>query len=351
MVAQYDFTFGGTGISSISRLPITAPTRPAPITPSPVVPLTRNPVGTPPPAPAPRLTPNPNLLDGDWFTRMPATTGQRAPAPPPVPVSQASLNAQAARYAGQVVAAPPGQTVPAVVPSPAPAPLGVTAPTPLHPDYPWSTQSTILAGGQGVIPGKASGERTPTPDDPTPTPKPRPTGGTSGDKPSGKPGDELGEGSPDDPVNDYLEEGVALSAEMLGALAARRSAADQMLQQAMQREIDETKRLNLAAETARTQLTREFKNLTQDLMGMLGGRGLARSPLVAGRGLRRISEQREERFGAVSQTLSDEISALQEMVQAAENAHKAELARIAQDEAMAMTPVGGLLPAAGGFGG
>jgi hypothetical protein len=149
----------------------------------------------------------------------------------------------------------------------------------------------------------------------------------------------------------YSTEGLALSAEFFGALAARRRAADEQLQMALEREQTQTQRLNLAATTAREQTTREFRNLSEDLMQMLGGRGLARAPRFAGRGARRLQTVKDEKFGQISQTLSDEISALQEMVQMAQNARNTELARISQEEALAKTQVAGLLPAAAAFGG
>ena len=155
----------------------------------------------------------------------------------------------------------------------------------------------------------------------------------------------------DEKPGKYSDEGLALSAEFFGALAARRRAADEALQMSMEQEKTQTERLNLAATTARTQLTREFRNLSEDMMRMLAGRGTARAPMVAGRGARRLQTAKDERFGQISQTLADEVSALGQMVQMAESAQRAELARIAQDEALAKTQPAGLLPASAAFGG
>ena len=152
-------------------------------------------------------------------------------------------------------------------------------------------------------------------------------------------------------VEKYSDEGLALSAEFFGALAARRQAADEALQLAIEQEKTQTDRLNLAATTARTQTTQEFRNLSEDMMRMLAGRGTARAPMTAGRGARRFQTAKDEKFGQISQTLADEISALGQMVQLAQNAHSAELARIAQEEALARTQVGGLLPASAAVGG
>jgi hypothetical protein len=149
----------------------------------------------------------------------------------------------------------------------------------------------------------------------------------------------------------YSEQGAALTAELLGSLAARRRAADEELQFAMEREKTQSERLKLAATTAREQTTREFRTISEDMMRMLAGRGTARSPMVAGRGARRLQMQKDERFGRISQTLADEISALQEMVQMAERLRAQEISRISQEEALARTAPQLLLPAAAAFGG
>ena len=150
----------------------------------------------------------------------------------------------------------------------------------------------------------------------------------------------------DDKPNDYSEEGSALSAEVFGALAQRRRTVDEQLQKAMEQERFQTQRLQLAAQTARTQVAREFRNLAEDLQMKLGGRGLATDPRFAGRGRRRLQMQQDEKFGEISQTLSDEISALQEMVQTVSDARDREMAKIAQDEALARTMPAALFPAA-----
>lgn len=168
-------------------------------------------------------------------------------------------------------------------------------------------------------------------------------GGGDGDSDGG----EGGGGSDSLPEPDkYSEEGSALSAEVFGALAERRRTIDEQLQRAMEQERFQTQRLQLAAQTARTQVAREFRNLAEDLQMKLGGRGLATDPRFAGRGRRRLQMQESEKFGEISQTLSDEISALQEMVQTVSDARDREMAKIAQDEALARTMPSALLPAA-----
>ena len=161
------------------------------------------------------------------------------------------------------------------------------------------------------------------------------------DKPKPLPDDK-----PDDKPDGYSEEGSALSAEVFGALAERRRTVDEQLQKSMEQERFQTQRLQLAAQTARTQVAQEFRSLAEDLQMKLGGRGLATDPRFAGRGRRRLQMQQDKKFGEISQTLSDEISALQEMVQTVSDARDREMAKIAQDEALARTMPAALLPAA-----
>lgn len=217
----------------------------------------------------------------------------------------------------------------------------VSTPGAMIADYPWSTLSTILGGGQGVIPFRATaGDTDTTPSDGEGTPREViPKGGDSERT------------RRDEQPGDYSDEGAALTAELFGQLAARRRAADEELQFAMEREKTQAERLQLAAQTARTQVTREFRTLTEDMMRMLAGRGTARAPMVAGRGARRLQMQKDERFGQISQTLADEISALQEMVQLAERARNQTIAQISQEEALLRTAPQLLLPSAAAFGG
>jgi hypothetical protein len=235
-------------------------------------------------------------------------------------------------FAGQrLAAALPGNKPPAPIVGPTPANLFTFQSQKSAGEGPGLPQGSYTDGRVTYIPqpsdGDGSGGGRPTPPSPLP--------------PSGK------ENKPEK----YSDEGLALSAEFFGALAARRRAADEALQMAMEQEKTQTERLNLAATTARTQVTREFRNLSEDMMRMLAGRGTARAPIAAGRGARRLQTAKDERFGQISQTLADEISALGQMVQMAESAQRAELARIAQDEALARTQPAGLLPAAAAFGG
>jgi hypothetical protein len=275
-------------------------------------------------------------LDLSAISRMPNFSGRQAgpPAPyvPPPPARPGGTGPTASERAAQVIQERES----------AAAGLNrVTSLGTVNADYPWSSLSTIVSGGQGVIPFRATaGDTDTTPSDGEGTPrKVVPKGGDSeGTRRDEKPGD-------------YSDEGAALTAELFGQLAARRRAADEELQFAMEREKTQAERLQLAATTARTQVTREFRTLTEDMMRMLAGRGTARAPMVAGRGARRLQMQKDERFGQISQTLADEISALQEMVQLAERARSQTIAQISQEEALLRTAPQLLLPSAAAFGG
>ena len=317
----------------IGGLPTSAPTaQPRDLRDTSVVPLTRVPT-TPPPPVTSVLPLTTNASIDSWARNAPIANVGPAPGPndprtvrpaqaplaAPAPVSQRSLDAQAARYSAMAMATPSNAFFDIV-------------------DDAVARQQNAAAGAAraaALAPYGLDVDVTP-PGGPTDT---RPTDkGPTDTRKDEKPGT-------------YSDEGAALTAELMGALAARRRAADEELQLAMERERTQTARLQLAATTAREQTTREFRNLSEDMMRMLAGRGTARAPMVAGRGARRLQMQKDERFGQISQTLADEISALQEMVQMAERARNNEIARISQDEALARTAPQLLLPASGAFGG
>lgn len=234
-----------------------------------------------------------------------------------------SNQASAARWSGMAAAAAPRTPASASIPQEPFDPLS----------YDWSTEGGgSRASGVDVEALRAASLG---------------AGDTSGLGAGGE-GDDGGGGGSDSPgkPGEYSSEGSALSAEVFGALAERRRTVDEQLQRAMEQERFQTQRLQLAAQTARTQVAKEFRNLAEDLQMKLGGRGLATDPRFAGRGRRRLQMQESEKFGEISQTLADEISALQEMVQTVSDARDREMAKIAQDEALARTMPASLLPAA-----
>lgn len=202
---------------------------------------------------------------------------------------------------------------------------------------PYSPQQAlaVLGGGLGPFAGGQPGPRRGSggEEDAEPEPKPKPKSDDSSDTPP------------------YPPEGAALSAEVFGALAERRRLADEALQKAIATEEYQTNRLKLAAEVAKQQTVRQFRVTSEQIQMKLGGRGLATDPRFSGRARRDLEMQKSERFGQISQTLADEISSLQEMVQAAETARDRELAKIAQEEALYRTNPSALIPAAAAYTG
>ena len=198
---------------------------------------------------------------------------------------------------------------------------------------PYSPQQrlAVLGGGLGPFAGNQPGER-------------RGSGGGEDAEPKPKKDD-----SSNTPP--YPPEGAALSAEVFGALAERRRLADEALQKAIATEEYQKNRLKLAAEVAKQQTVRQFRVTAEEIQMKLGGRGLATDPRFSGRARRDLEMQKSERFGQISQTLADEISSLQEMVQAAETARDRELAKIAQEEALYRTNPSALIPAAAAYTG
>jgi hypothetical protein len=87
-----------------------------------------------------------------------------------------------------------------------------------------------------------------------------------------------------------------------------------------------------------------------DFMREVAGRGLARSPMIAGRGVRRTGEDLRLTYGEIDTKLSTEIAALQDLVSQAELARSEEIASISQDEANMRADLERLLPAANMYG-
>lgn len=179
-----------------------------------------------------------------------------------------------------------------------------------------------LAGAPPVMPAGPAGRPTPTP---KPTPKPTPDGALdgSGTDPSKNYGD----------PPKYPTEPRPLNAEELAALADRRLAIDNAYKEALaQKEQGEgaTRARGLAE---RQLIDRDFKRSSQDFMSAMASRGLARSPMFAGKGMRQMQQDRESNYGQVEDRVSSEISALEEMVNKARIERDMELARISQDEA------------------
>lgn len=177
---------------------------------------------------------------------------------------------------------------------------------------------------------------------PTPAPAPAPTPGpTPKPKPTPKPTpDGNTTGLSTDPAKsygtppEYPTDPAPLNAEQLQALADRRLAIDNAYKEALaQKERGEG--ASRAAGLAQRQLAdRDFKRSSRDFMSAMASRGLARSPMFAGKGMRDMQQDRESRYGEIEEGVSAQISALEEMVNKARIERDMEIARISQDEAL-----------------
>jgi len=137
----------------------------------------------------------------------------------------------------------------------------------------------------------------------------------------------------------------SLSAEQLGQLSERRRLIDERLKQA---EAESERRRTLveaSATRSRQSAERQSQRSIQDFMREAGGRGLARSPMVAGRRVRRSGEDLRLEYGEIDTQLSTEIAALQDMVSRAENERNIGMAQIEQDRVNMQADLDRLFPA------
>lgn len=176
----------------------------------------------------------------------------------------------------------------------------------------------------------------------------------SGGKPTGKPpvynnpDPETFKAGPDpDPYPTVLP---SLSAAQLGELSQRRSVADQRLKQAEADRGRGTTLLEASAIRARQSAERDSRRSIEDFMRQSAGRGLARSPMVAGRQQRREGEDLRLAHGEIDTRLSTEIATLQDMVSKATDARNQEIAFIKQDKVNMRTDLERLFPASGMYG-
>lgn len=141
----------------------------------------------------------------------------------------------------------------------------------------------------------------------------------------------------------------SLSAEQLGQLAERRRLADERLKRAEAESERRRGLLDASALRAREDAERISRRSLQDFMREAGGRGLARSPMVAGRQVRRTGEDLRLAYGEIDTRLSTEISALQDLVARAAEERDMAIAQIEQERVNMQADLDRLFPAAGMF--
>ena len=138
----------------------------------------------------------------------------------------------------------------------------------------------------------------------------------------------------------------SLSAAQLGQLAERRRLADERLKQAKARSERNQGLLEASSERARQEADRTSRRSLEDFMREAGGKGLARSPMVAGREVRREGEDLRLKHGEIDTRLSTEIIALQDMVAEAANERNQTIAGIEQQRVDMQADLERLFPAA-----
>lgn len=132
----------------------------------------------------------------------------------------------------------------------------------------------------------------------------------------------------------YSNKAKPLSAETILALGQKRLNADQMYQFAKERETSGTSRFRASFEAGKAMLNREMKSASDKLARQLAGRGLARSPMIAGRGQVEIGKKFDDQIGQMQLTLGNEIEALKIATEEARLERERILADIELEEAL-----------------
>lgn len=139
--------------------------------------------------------------------------------------------------------------------------------------------------------------------------------------------------SSNEPV--YSRVAKPLSADLVSAFGQRRLAADKAYQNALAQEESGIGRFKASFEASKQRLTEEGDRASQRLARQLAGRGLARSPMVRGRGEREMGQVMDSQLGEMKFNLATEIEGLKQASEMArierENVH----AQLAMEEAMA----------------
>lgn len=137
----------------------------------------------------------------------------------------------------------------------------------------------------------------------------------------------------------------SLSSAQLGALAERRRLVDERLKSAQALKARDEQLLQASALRQRQGADRTSKRNIRSFMTEAAGRGLARSPMIAGRRLRTEGEDLGLKYGEIDTRLSTEIMALQDLVARASEERSMELARIEQDKVNMQANLESMFPA------
>lgn len=133
----------------------------------------------------------------------------------------------------------------------------------------------------------------------------------------------------------YSRVAKPLSADILQAFGQRRLAADQAYQNALAQEESGIGRFRASFNAAKERLDNEYEKASERLARSLAGRGLARSPMLRGRGERELGQNRADQLGEMQFDLTTEIEGLKQASEQARIQRELILAQIEQDEALA----------------
>jgi hypothetical protein len=125
--------------------------------------------------------------------------------------------------------------------------------------------------------------------------------------------------------------------------------ADMRLKQAETEAKRRKELLEASSVRAREEANRTKTRNLQDFMREAGGKGLARSPMVAGRQVRREGEDLRLKYGEIDTRLSTEIAALQDLVSKAADERQFVISSTEQQEIDMRADLERLFPAASMF--
>lgn len=138
----------------------------------------------------------------------------------------------------------------------------------------------------------------------------------------------------DSTKNPYSTVAKPLTADAIKALGSKRLVADEGLQRAKEREGSGISRFQASFEAGKSLLNREMKSASDRLARQLAGRGLARSPMIAGRGQVEIGKKFDDQLGQMQITLTNEIEALKQATLDAQLERRKILADIELEESL-----------------
>jgi hypothetical protein len=136
------------------------------------------------------------------------------------------------------------------------------------------------------------------------------------------------------PAKPYSTQPKPLSAEAIKAIGEKRLLADEGFQRAKERETSGSLRFQASFEAGKALLNREMKSASDRLSRQLAGRGLARAPMIAGRGQVEIGKKFDDQIGQMKVTLANEIEALKQATLDAQLERRKILADIELEEAL-----------------